>query len=214
MNKKQTNVRTKVDTKGGRNKRLAVGDGFVAAQAIGDPQNKLAAEVAAIVKTRTNITALLAKGVSIKAMADQNQTDLVIADAAHEGALQDYARAAARIVGPDALLLGTLGVTASTRAQQGANDFVGATTLLRVLSGPSEGAARARCRKVLHAASYVFQYKLEPSKPEDPWLLGAETKHVEAIIPNLPPQQLIRVRVRAIGGTTGPWSEEVVGRAG
>jgi hypothetical protein len=39
------------------------------------------------------------------------------------------------------------------------------------------------------------------------------TKHVTTTVSGLAPEQLVRGRVRAIGGVAGAWSAEVVGRA-
>jgi hypothetical protein len=66
---------------------------------------------------------------------------------------------------------------------------------------------------VPRAGAYVFEYKLEPSQPADPWLNAATTTQASAMVHGLAPEQQIRGRVRAIGVTAGPWSAEVVGRA-
>jgi hypothetical protein len=66
---------------------------------------------------------------------------------------------------------------------------------------------------VTNAGSYVFQYKLEPSLPTDPWLGTVPTKLASTIISGLAPEQLIRARAQAVGVAVGPWSVEVVGRA-
>jgi hypothetical protein len=218
MNTKQNQapkqVQPKVAARGPRDKKLAIGAKFLAGQGLADPQNQLGPQAAAVASTRTNLIALLGQKVVIKAQADQNQVQINVAVQKHDAALTDYARAAAAFAGSNAALLGQLGVDDVVKAPAGANDVVGATAKLTVGAGESFGDALLKCRRVAYATAYVFQYKLEPSKPEDPWLPpeGIQTKHAKVIIPALPPAQLVRGRVRAIGGKLGPWSEEVVGR--
>jgi hypothetical protein len=85
--------------------------------------------------------------------------------------------------------------------------------VLSIVKGPNEGDAKLKCGRVPYAGSYVFEYKLEPSLPTDPWLGTITTKLSSAPLTGLPAAQLIRARARAIGVTAGPWSVEVVGRA-
>ncbi len=85
--------------------------------------------------------------------------------------------------------------------------------MLKVLAGAILGEAKLKCGAVPHAGSYVFQYKLEPSQPTNPWLGNISTKLVWTNVAGLAPEQLIRARVQAVGVTAGPWSTEMVGRA-
>jgi hypothetical protein len=82
-----------------------------------------------------------------------------------------------------------------------------------IVAGKNDGEATIKCHRVPSAGSYLFEYKLEPSQPTDPWLGNINTKLVSTTVSGLAPAQLLRARVRAIGAAPGPWSVEVVGRA-
>lgn len=195
--------------------KLAISATYVSAQATNDPQNKLKDQASALTKVRTDLTGLLGKRIDLKQQKEANDASIVVAIAAHDQAVTDYAVEAARIAEGDRSLLTTYGVQAAADPVKGAHDDVGVTSHLSILEGDVQGEARFRCRKVPYAGAYVFEYKLEPSQPTDPWLPpgGIITTHVEAKISGLAPGQLVRGRVRAVGGVLGPWSDEVVGRA-
>jgi hypothetical protein len=205
-------VRPKVGNKKNRNALLATGQQYVSGQATADPQNKLQQQAQAVAGTRTSLVALLAKRSDLKAQLDTTQGAIVIADAQYGQALTTYAGAAATLAAGDASLLASLGVASAAPPTKSA-DAVIDTPVLKVGQGPAQGDAELRCKAVPHAGSYLFQYKLEPSQPTDPWLGNIATKIVSTIVHGLPPAQLIRGRVQAIGVAPGPWSVEVVGRA-
>jgi hypothetical protein len=208
-------LRPKVDLNQGTGKKLALSQCFLSAQASADPQNKLGPQAASLAAARHNLTGKLARKADIKATLDLAQADLVVAIDQHDQAMKNYARDAAKLAGADVSALATLGVEAATRAAKGANDNVDAPEALGISPGANPGAVRLKCGKVAHATAYVFEYKVEPSQPADPWLPegGIQTKRVSTTLTGLAPGQAIRARARAIGGMAGPWSEEVVGRA-
>lgn len=208
-------LRPKLDRRKALDKKLAKTEVYVAAQGLADPQNKLGPEAATLAAARANVIALLGNRVDLKAKTDINEAALVIAVDAHDTAQKDYANAAARFAGSDVSLLSTLGVETAKPTAKIAINEVDAPTDVVIMEGANPGDAPVKCRRVAHAGSYMFQYKLEPSRPEDPWLPegGIQTKYARTILTDLLPGQPIRVRICAIGGVTGPWSEEVVGRA-
>jgi hypothetical protein len=197
------------------NKKLDISAGYVAAQAQNDTANKLQPQAQRLVSVRTNLTALLGKRVQLQQEKNANDAAVVVAVVEHDQATNDYAQEAAIVAAGDRSVLATYGVAAAADGVRGANDQVGVTSKLTVLPGAVSGEARLRCKKVPHAGAYLFEYKLEPSQPTDPWLPqgGILTTHVETTVGGLAPEQLLRGRVRAIGGVVGGWSEEVVGRA-
>jgi hypothetical protein len=196
-------------------KRLEISQGYLAAQQANDPTNQLAPQVAALVASRTTLMGGLAKKPQIMAEATANEAVILTGGIAHEEAMADYVRGASKLAGTNAATLLALGVPVAARGVKGANDIVGAVEALTVGAGKSAGEAALKAKGVPHAASYIFQYKLEPSQPTDPWLppTGIITKHVSTTVTGLAPQQLIRARACAVGGAPGPWSAEVVGRA-
>jgi hypothetical protein len=197
------------------NKKLDISGGYIAAQAQNDTANKLQPQAQRLVGARTNLTALLGKRVQIQQEKNANDAAIVLAVVEHDTATTDYAQEAAVIAAGDRSVLATYGVAAAADGVRGANDQVGVTSKLAVVAGAVSGEAVLRCKKVPHAGAYLFEYKLEPSQPSDPWLPqgGILTTHVETTVGGLAPEQLLRGRVRAIGGVVGGWSEEVTGRA-
>jgi hypothetical protein len=208
-------VQAAVDLGRTRAQRLELTQTYLSSQAQSDPLNQLAPEATKLLGARKTLLATLVTKSDIQAQADKNAADLVLADAAHDQAAREYAFGAAKLAKGDASLLATLGPRAAKKPKKGANKVVGAPTKLVVATGAAEGEAAPKCARVPGAGAYRFEYKLEPSLPADPWLPpgGITTKFARTTIPDLPPNQLIRARVCAIGETAGPWSEEVVGRA-
>ena len=210
-------VKGKVSTEKSKQtaKRLEISQGYLAAQQANDPTNQLAPQVAALVAARTTLTGGLAKKPLIAAEATANEAVILTGGIAHEEAMVDYVRAASKMAGSNPATLLALGVPVAAKGVKGANNVVGAVEGLTVGAGKIAGEATLKAKGVAHAASYIFQYKLEPSLPTDPWLPpnGIITKHVSATVTGLAPQQLIRARAAAVGGAPGPWSAEVVGRA-
>jgi hypothetical protein len=205
-------VRPRVGLRKNRNDRLATGLEYISGQAAADPQNKLQTLAQGVVTTRTSLVALLGKRSDLQAQLASAQGAIVIGDAQYAQALTAYAGGAATFAAGDASLLASLGVAAVQPPTKPAAEVIG-TPVLGVGPGPASGDAKLKCKRVPHAGSYVFQYKLEPSLPTDPWLGNVTTKLAWTIVAGLPPAQLIRGRVQAIGVAPGPWSVEVVGRA-
>jgi hypothetical protein len=205
-------VRPKVGDRQNRDARLATGQKYVSGQATADTQNKLQQEAQAVATTRTSLVALLGKRSDLRAQLDATQAAIVVGDAQYGQALTAYAGAAATLAGGDASLLASLGVQ-QAQAPTNPADVVLGIPVLRIDPGPVDGDAKLKCGQVPHAGSYLFQYKLEPSQPTDPWLGNIATKLVSTMLHGLPHAQLIRGRVQAIGVAPGPWSVEVVGRA-
>ena len=196
--------------------KLALGKSYLAAQQQADPQNKLGPQTTALRTSCDSIDTRLELKGELDAKAEANNAEIIRSIGPLNIALVDYGRAAARVAGTDAALLGALGVTAAKkRAPKGATPVPRAPTHLVISAGATPGEVVLKCRKVAHAGAYVFEYKLEPSQPTDPWLPngGIQTMLVSATVSRLAPSQQIRARVRAIGAMVGPWSEEVVGRA-
>jgi len=208
-------LRPKVDTNRGVDKKLAQSQDYLAAQATADPQNALAAEASTLATARKDLTIKLGAKSQAQAALDQAQANLVISVDAHDVAMKEYAGRAAKLANGDASFLSALGVQAATQSPKHAHDNVAAPAQLVITPGANPGEAIVKCQKVPHAASYVFEYKLEPSPPADPWLPqgGMLTKYAMATITGLSPNQAIRVRARAIGGVPGPWSDEQLGNA-
>lgn len=208
-------VHAAVDLARTRDKRLERTQTYLASQAQNDPTKQLAAEAAKLDAARKALVATLATKADIQAQADKNAADLVLADAAHDEAAKEYVFGAGKLAKNDASLLATLGPRAAKKPKKGAKKVVDAPTKLVVAPGEVDGEAAPKCARVPGAGAYKFEYKLEPSLPQDPWLPpgGITTKFARTTIPDLPPNQLLRARVCAIGETAGPWSEEVVGRA-
>lgn len=209
-------VRLKVELNKPLPDKLGLGAFYLAAQVKADPQNKLGPQAAALSAACQSITTKLGLRVDLKAQAAANNANITREISRLNAALMDYARAAARLAGTDALVLGTLGVVAAKKGgPRGANKVPDAPTGLVISVGATPGEALLKCRKVAYAGAYVFEYKLEPSQPADPWLPdgGIQTMLVSATVKGLAPSQQIRVRVRAIGALSSAWSEAVVGRA-
>ena len=80
-----------------------------------------------------------------------------------------------------ARLLASLGVEQAAEPTKPAAETT-AAPVLQVLAGASLGAVKLKCGRVPHAGSYVFQYKLEPSQPTDPWLVTIPTKLASTIV--------------------------------
>lgn len=195
--------------------KLTISGGYVAAQTANDPTKQLATEAATLSTTRTALSGALASRVSILAAKSANEATIVVAVANHDEAANAYAQAAAKVSNGDASVLATLGVAAAATGVKGAHDNVDAPTKLTVGAGVNAGDVDLKCKRVAYAGAYLFEYKLEPSLPTDPWLPqgGIMTTHVETTVSGLAEGQLVRGRVKAVGGLPGPWSAEVVGRA-
>jgi hypothetical protein len=192
--------------------KLEISAGYLASQASNDPTNKLGPQAGTLKSTRANLVALLGTQDTIKAQTEANDAAIVVAFAAHDQATMEYANAAATIAAGDASLLATLGVAAAMSGTKGSHDEVG-TPALTIAAGTNDGDVLFKCKAVPHAAAYMFEYKLEPSQPTDPWLGALVTKHAQTTVHGLPKEQAIRGRARAIGGAPGPWSAEVIGKA-
>jgi hypothetical protein len=205
-------VRPRVGAKNSRPKLLAVGQKYISGQASGDTQNKLTAQAQAVATTRTSLVGLLAKKADLTAQLATTQGAIVVADTQYSGAVTAYADAAATLAAGDASVLASLGVDAAASPTKPANEVVG-TPVLKVAPGTNPGEVKLTCGRVPHAGAYIFEYKLEPSQPADPWIGNVTTKFVSTVVPGLAAAQAVRVRVRAVGVTPGPWSLEVVGRA-
>jgi hypothetical protein len=205
-------VRPKVGSKRSRNALLATGQQYVSGQASADPGNKLQTLAQAVSTSRTSLVALLGTRSNLKAQLDTTQGAIVTSDAQYGEALTAYATGAAIFCNGDPSLLASLGVAQAASPTKPADETTG-TPVLKVEAGPSVGAARLKCARVAYAGSYVFQYKLEPSQPTDPWLATISTKLASTIVAGLAPEQLIRARAQAVGVVAGAWSVEVVGRA-
>jgi hypothetical protein len=209
-------VRPKVGPRKTVDKKLERSASYLAAQAEGDPANKLGPIAAALSAAHQDLTAKLGLKVTLQAQVDMNNAAIVSATRRLDVATVDYARGAARLADTDAVVLGALGVAAAKKSgPKGARKVPEAPALLVISTGASPGEALLKCRKVAYAGSYVFEYKLEPSQPADPWLPGGgiQTMLVSATVSGLAPSQQIRARVRAVGAMSSAWSEEVVGRA-
>lgn len=194
--------------------KLDISSGYVIAQANNDPQGKLAPEATTLSTRRASLLGLLGTQATLKVQKDANDAAVVVAFAAHDQATMDYAHAAAEIAAGDASLLSTLGVAAATSGVKGAKDAVGMPVLV-LGPGTNDGELLFKCKAIAHAGAYMFEYKLEPSLPTDPWLPqgGIITKHARTTVTGLAPEQAVRGRARAVGGAPGPWSAEVVGKA-
>jgi hypothetical protein len=209
-------VEPKIGTLKTLNEKLARGAGYLGAQVKGDPTNKLSVQVTALSAAHQEVTAKLVTKNKLQLDVNANNLDILTAVRHLDNATIDYARAAARFADTDTVLLAALGVEAAKKGGNKAGTKVPeAPVLLAIAAGANPGEALLRCRKVARAGSYVFEYKAEQALPTDPWLPGGgiQTTFVSAMVSGLAPSQHIRARVRAIGATSGPWSEEVVGRA-
>ncbi len=186
---KPARVRPKVGlSKANTAAKLDISEGYVTAQATNDPTGKLATQATALKTARTNLVGLLGTQGQIAAQKDANDAAVVVAFAAHDQATMDYATAAADVAAGDASLLTTLGVAAAAKGVRGAHDSVGSPTLA-VTAGVNDGEALLKCKAEPYAAAYVFQYKLEPSQPTDPWLPQAGpimTKYPHTTVSGLP----------------------------
>jgi hypothetical protein len=205
-------VRPRVGAKNSRPKLLAVGQQYISGQASGDTQNKLTAQAQTVSTTRTSLVTLLGKRSDLKAQLATTEGAIVVADAQYGSAVTAYADAAALLAAGDASILAGLGVAAAASPIKPVDEIV-AAPVLKVVQGVSSGDVKLECARVPHAGAYIFEYKLEPSQPTDPWLGNIVTKFVSTVVPGLAAAQAIRVRARAVGVTPGPWSVEVVGRA-
>ena len=205
-------VRPKVGVKKSRTTLLATGQQYVSGQASGDPGNKLQPLAQAVGAGRTSLLALLGTRANLKAQLSTNQGAIVTADAQYGAALTAYATGAAVFCNGDPSVLATLGVAQAASPTKPSTETTG-TPVLKVAAGATVGEVKLKCGRVLHAGSYVFQYKLEPSQPTDPWLATIPTKLASTSVGGLAPEQLIRARAQAVGVVAGPWSAEVVGRA-
>jgi hypothetical protein len=209
----QPRVRGKVGAKRRSDQLLDVGQKYISGQAAGgDPQNTLTQQIEAVSTTRTSLIALFGKRATYRANLATNSSDIVTAKAKYMAALYGYAGGAATLANGDATVLAGLGVEPAASPTKQEDEVVGAP-VLTIAKGANEGDAKLKCARVPYAGSYVFEYKLEPSLPTDPWLGTITTKLASAPLTGLPAAQLIRARARAIGVTAGPWSVEVVGRA-
>ncbi len=205
-------VRPKVGSKKARTKLLATGQAYISGQAAADPGGKLAPQAQLVSTTRTAVVTAVTKRADLLAQLATNQGTIVQADFAYGNALTGYAGAAATFAAGDPTLLASLGVAMVQSPTKPENEVIVAP-VASVVAGKADGEAIIKCHRVPSAGSYLFEYKLEPSQPTDPWLGNVVTKLVSTTVSGLAPAQLIRARVRAIGVAPGPWSVEVVGRA-
>ena len=196
-------------------KKDAAAQKYVAGQAKADPQNKLLALATDVANARVSVLARLKSKADIKAAADDNQAHLVIELVQLDDSMVAYAEGAASFAGADPSVLASLGVDMAAKPVRGAHDLVATTSLFTVGPGAVLGEALLKCRAVPYAGAYQFEWKLEPSQPGDPYPAQnlITTKYASARVAGLPAEQLIRGRVRAVGGSPGPWSDEVLGRA-
>jgi hypothetical protein len=205
-------VRSKVGNKRARTKLLATGQAYISGQAAADPGGKLAPQAQLVSTTRTTLVGTLAKRTDLLAQLATNQSVIVQADFAYGNACTGYAGAAAALAAGNPALLADLGVAMAQNPTKPENEVILAP-VASVVAGKVDGDATIKCHRVPGAGSYLFEYKLEPSQPTDPWLGNISTKLASTTVSGLAPAQLIRARVRAIGVAPGPWSVEVVGRA-
>jgi len=205
-------VRPRVGSKSSRPKLLDVGQRYVSGQASGDAQNKIQAQAQAVATTRTALVALLGRKSDLRGQLTSTQGAIVVANAGYAGALVAYANAAAQLAEGDSSVLTSLGVDAAASPTRPGTEVIIAP-VVKVQAGANAGEVKLRCGRVPHAGAYVFEYKLEPSQPTDPWLGNVTTKLAQTTVTGLAPVQAVRARARAVGVTSGPWSEEVVGRA-
>jgi hypothetical protein len=205
-------LRARVGPKTSRTALLATGQKYISGQATADPGNKLQTQAQSVATLRTSLVALVSKRSDLLAQMDTAQGAIVVCTAQYGEALTAYATAAASFCAGDASLLASLGVAQAASPSKPETETVDAP-VLKVSAGASGGQVRLACGRVTNAGSYVFQYKLEPSQPTDPWLATIATKLASTTVGGLAPEQLIRARVQAVGITAGPWSAETVGRA-
>jgi hypothetical protein len=201
-----------VGPKKSRAKLLDLGQKYVSSQATGDPQNKLQAQAQDVGAKRAAVVKLLGDKSALQAQLGKNAADLVVADVEYVGSLVAYANAASTFANGDASVLATVGVDEAAKPTKPADEVIVAP-VLKVVAGAVEGTVELKCDRVPHAGAFVFEYKLEPSQPTDPWLGNITTKLAKTTVTGLAPAQLVRGRVRAVGVVPGPWSVEVVGRA-
>jgi hypothetical protein len=93
-----------------------------------------------------------------------------------------------------------------------------APTSVQIKEGAVSGQCKSTWSRPQGAAAFVAQYRLEPTAGNPApgeWTPaeGHHTSKVEWILDGLPPAASLRVRVRAIGGEMGDWSDEVLGKA-
>ena len=205
-------VRPRIGSTSSRPRLLDVGQKYVSGQASGDPQNKLQPQAQAVANTRTALVALLGRKSDLQGQLSSAQGAIIVARAGYLGALAAYANAAAQAANGDASVLTSLGVDTAANPSKPETEVITAP-VVTVVPGANPGDVKLRCGRVPRAGAYVFEYKLEPSQPADPWLGNTSTKLVSTLVSGLAPAQLIRARARAIGVTASPWSVEVVGRA-
>jgi hypothetical protein len=205
-------VRPKVGNRRARNKLLATGQAYISGQAAADSGGKLATQAQLVGTTRATLVTTLGKRTDLLAQLATNQSAIVTADYNYGTACTGYAGAAAALAAGNPSLLADLGVAVAQAATKLADEVIVAP-VAKIVAGKNDGDATIKCHRVPGAGSYLFEYKLEPSQPTDPWLGNVSTKLVSTTVSGLAAAQLIRARVRAIGVAPGPWSVEVVGRA-
>ena len=190
---------------------------FIAAQTQADKENKLGPQVTALSAANDSILTQLEERGDLVAKLKDLDGKIARNVRQLETALEDYSRGAVKLAGNDAVLLGALGVESTKkRAPNGAHPTPDAPTGLVIQLGARPGEVLFKCHRSRYAGAYVFQYKLEPSLPTDPWLPDGEgllTRRVSATVSGLAPSQMLRARVRAIGDQSSVWSEEVLGQA-
>jgi hypothetical protein len=210
---KPVHVRPRIGLDKSLSKRLDTSQEYIAGQAAGDTNQALATQAQALSTARKMVVDTQQKRTNLLAALDAVQTDLVVAIDVHDFAMRDYAEGAAKYCGSDASLLAKLGVQAASKPGSSAPVAVAAPAKVSITPGAAFGEALVKCGTVAGAAAYVFEFQLESALPTDPWIQAALTKHASAVVTGLAQGQHIRVRVRAVGTSPGPWSAVVVGAA-
>jgi hypothetical protein len=197
--------------------KLSLGETFITAQHRAEATlgAKVTTQAAAVKLTHDALVLKVAERKELEDAIIVKSGEVTTAIKSYDTALQDYAQGATKAADGDVIKLQTLGVTpvATTRTRR--TGPPSAPEKIRLLPGPASGSVVIKHSRPAGAGSFAVQYKLEPSRPEDPWL-APETLQSKAPVQQLEglaPGQLVRVRVRALGAGWGPYSEEVLGRA-
>lgn len=195
--------------------KLALSDTIVASMPHCSIAALLQQEFQELTTSANDLRAKKTRHKQLQDAADAFFPQVTAADHVHDTKVTNFGRKAAQESKGDVTVLESCGLTAAAvpgvRKPQTGLVEVGP---IKLAEGAKSGQMVVKRRRNKGAGSIVIQYKLDSSAPTDPWLPpdGIQTSKLAWTIENLPPGQLIRVRVRAIGDVPGPWVEEV-GRA-
>lgn len=197
--------------------KLSLGETFITAQHRAETTlgAKVTTQATAVKQTRDALVLKVAERKELQDAIIVKDGEVTAAVQRYDMALQDYAMGAAKAADGDVITLQTLGVTPVAISRPRRTGPPKAPEKIRLLPGPASGSLLIKHSRPAGAGSFAVQYKLEPSRPEDPWQ-APETLQSKAPVQQLDglaPGQLVRVRVRALGAGWGPYSEEVLGRA-